>query len=83
MVIKETRVARALRRLVLCVVFICRKQSSVEKLRKEGCRAFVRGVGVGRQQQQKLPVDGGGGELGCAQRGQKSSSSAWLRPLRG
>lgn len=81
MVIKETRVARALRRLVLCAVFICRKQSSVDKLRKEGCRAFVRGAGG--QQQQKLPVDGGGGELGCAQRGQKSSSSARLRPLRG
>lgn len=40
MVIKETCVARALRRLVLCAVFICRKQSSVDKL----------GWGVGRKE---------------------------------
>lgn len=36
MVIKETCVARSQRRLVLCVVFICREQSSVDKLRREG-----------------------------------------------
>lgn len=44
MVIKETCVARALRRLVLCAVFICRKQSSVDKL---GWGVVLQGDGGG------------------------------------
>lgn len=56
MVIKETCVARALRRLVLCVVFICRKQSSVDKLRRGGRVAGRWGGGGSSESSQTTAV---------------------------